>query len=90
MTPQEIIKEIKHFSLSDKVSVIEQVSQSLLTDLKVANKHLQIDSERQLSIEERTAIVESLYGFAATEGRRTLTDEEIREDRANYLLEKYS
>ena len=35
---------------------------------------------RELSIEERKAIVDSLRGIAATEGKTPPTDEEIKED----------
>lgn len=43
----------------------------------------------ELTIEERLAIVESLRGIAAVEGKTPPTDEEVKEDYYNYLAEKY-
>lgn len=47
------------------------------------------DKNEELTIEERMAIVKSLRGIAAVEGKTPPTDEEIKEDYTNYLLEKY-
>lgn len=89
MTPQDLVREIKHFSINDKISLIEQVSQSLLTDLKLASEKSRISEKKQISVAEKIEIVESLYGFAAIKDQPAPNDEEIKEDRVNYLLEKY-
>ena len=58
---------------------------------KISEKHLEeiLNKKEELSVEERMAIVESLRGIAAIEGKTPPTDEEIKEDYTNYLLEKY-
>ena len=53
-----------------------------------AKKGLQ-NPGRELSIEERLEIVESLSGVATSEGRNPPSDDEWREERTKYLLEKY-
>ena len=45
--------------------------------------------ERELTVEERLAVVESLAGIASVPGKRPPTDEEWREQRTEYLLEKH-
>ncbi len=80
----EIIEQIIHLPISERVEIIETISRSVKEDLN------EIGSEKgELSIEERTAIVDSLRGIAAVEGKTPPTDEEIKEDYTNYLLEKY-
>lgn len=91
MTPHEIIQEIKHFSVDEKALIIEQISHSLRSDLQANNEKAQIENNReQLTVAEKMAIVESLHGIGAVEGKPAPTDEEIREDYTNYLMEKYS
>lgn len=80
----EIIEQIIHLSISEKVEIIEKISRSVKENLNEIGAE-----ERVLSIEERTAIVDSLRGIAAVEGKTPPTDEEIKEDYTNYLLEKY-
>ncbi len=45
--------------------------------------------KEELTIEERLAIIESLRGIAAVEGKIPPTDEEAKENYYNYLAEKY-
>lgn len=56
-----------------------------------SEKHLEeiMKKKEKLSIEERMAIVESLRGIAAVEGKTPPTDEEVKEDYINYISEKY-
>ena len=80
----EIIERIIHLPIAERVEIIEQISRSVREDLR------EKDAEKEeLSIEERKAIVDSLYGIAAVEGKTPPTDEEIRKDYTNYLSEKY-
>jgi hypothetical protein len=93
MTPQEVIEQIKNFPVSDKIALINQISQSLLTDF-IGEKNSQseiAERNRELSVEERIAIVESLYGSLRAEGQDVpMTREEEREIISEHLSEKYS
>ena len=80
----EIIERIIHLPITERVEIIEQISRSVREDLREKDAE-----KKELSIEERKAIVDSLYGIAAVEGKTPPTDEEIREDYTNYLSEKY-
>ncbi len=84
MTQQQIVQEFKSYPKAQKSVVIRQL-------LRIFEADLEKDTRNgdELSIEERKAIVESLYGIAAVEGKTPPTDEEIREDYTNYLMEKY-
>lgn len=92
MTPQEVIEQIKNFPLSERIALIEQISRSLLADLKTEHiEQIHIDGENEEpSFQERAAAIDRLYGIGAVDGKPTLTDEEIKEDYTNYLMEKYS
>lgn len=92
MTTQEVIEQIQKFPVNEKIRLIEQISQSLLADLKTENiKQAQNNGETEtLPLQERAAAIDRLYGIAAVEGKPAMTDEEIREDYTNYLMEKYS
>jgi hypothetical protein len=85
MTQQQIVQEFKTFPKAQKSLVIRQLLRIFEEDLEETEKQ----NGGELSIEERKAIVESLYGIAAVEGKTPPTDEEIKEDYANYLSEKY-
>ena len=84
MTQQQIVQEFKTYPKAQKSVVIRQLLRIFENDL---------DEEKQSgekdSIEERKAIVDSLRGIAHVEGKTPPTDEEVREDYTNYLLEKY-
>ena len=84
MTQQQIVQEFKSYPKAQKSVIIRQL-------LRIFEADLEKDTRNgdELSIEERKAIVESLYGIAAVEGKTPPTDEEIREDYTNYLMEKY-
>lgn len=84
MTMQQIVQEFRSYPRAKKSVVIRQLLQIFEQDLKEPDKN-----GDELSIEERTAIVESLSGIAAVEGKTPPTDEEVKEDYANYLAEKY-
>ena len=85
MTQQQIVQEFKTFPKAQKSLIIRQLLRIFEEDLEETEKQ----KTGELSTEERKAIVESLYGIAAVEGKTPPTDEEIKEDYINYLSEKY-
>ena len=85
MTQQQIVQEFKTFPKAQKSLIIRQLLRIFEEDLEEIEKQ----KTGELSSEERKAIVESLYGIAAVEGKTPPTDEEIKEDYINYLSEKY-
>lgn len=84
MTTQQIVQEFKSYSKAKKSVVIRQLLQIFEQDLEESTQ-----KGKELSIEERMAIVESLSGIAAVEDKTPPTDEEIKESYTNYLAEKY-
>ena len=85
MTQQQFVQEFKSYPKVQKSVVISQLLRILADDLEETSQ----PNGNELSIEERKAIVDSLRGIAAVEGKTPPTDEEIKEDYANYLVEKY-
>ncbi len=83
MTQQQIVQEFRSYPKAQKSVVIRQLLQIFEEELDETAK------SEELSIEERIAIVESLSGIAAVEGKTPPTDEQVKEDYTNYLLEKY-
>lgn len=92
MTSQQLIEKIKLFPIDERVSIIEQISQSVLKEMKTKNESDGINSnKRKLSIDERIAIVENLSGSLREEGKFIpMTREEEREIYLEHLTEKYS
>jgi hypothetical protein len=80
LTQQEIIKEIMAFPIFEQFEIVEKIQRNIKQNLK---------EKKELSVEEKLAIVERLAGIAKVEGKSAPTDEEIKEDYANYLAEKY-
>lgn len=85
MTQQQIVEEFKTFPKAQKSLIIRRLLRIFEEDLEETEKQ----NNSELSIEERKAIVDSLRGIAAVEGKTPPTDEEIKEDYINYLSEKY-
>jgi len=83
MTQQQIVQEFKSYPKAQKSVVIRTLLRIFEEDLDEATK------SEELSIEESMAIVESLSGIAAVEGKMPPTDEQVKEDYRNYLSEKY-
>jgi hypothetical protein len=77
----ELIEQIIHLPIAERVEIIERISRSVREDL--SEKH------KEISLEERKKAVDRLRGIAAVEGKTPPTDEEVKEDYANYLAEKY-
>lgn len=80
--PVEIIEQIIHLPIAERVEIIEKISKSVREDLRANNTET-------VSLAERQAAVRRLRGIAAVEGKTPPSDEEIREDYTNYLAEKY-
>lgn len=85
----EIIEQIIHLPIYERIEIIEKLSRSVREEMGEKAGKSSFEQEKKLSIEERKAIVDSLRGIAAVEGKTPPTDEEIREDYTNYLSEKY-
>lgn len=85
MTQHQFVEEFKNYPKAQKSVIIRRLLRIFEEDLEETEKQ----NDKKLSIEERRAIVENLYGIAAVEGRIPPTDEEIKEDYTNYLSEKY-
>ena len=84
MTQQQLVQKFKTYPKAQKSVIISQLLRILADDLEETTQN-----GNELSIEERKAIVDSLRGIAAVEGKTPPTDEEIKEDYTNYLAEKY-
>jgi hypothetical protein len=82
----ELIEQIIHLPIAERVEIIERVSRSVREDLQENGRK---QNEKELSIEERVNAVNRLRGIAAVEGKAPPTDEQVKEDYANYLAEKY-
>ena len=79
----ELIEQILHLPIAERVEIIEKISRSVREDLRNSGK------QNEISIEERKKAVDRLRGIASVEGKTPPTDEEIKEDYTNYLSEKY-
>ncbi|MDQ3320949.1 MAG: hypothetical protein M3525_00625 [Acidobacteriota bacterium] len=55
----ELIEQIIHLPIAERVEIIERVSRSVREDLRENPKN---HNEKELSVEERIAIVEDLAG----------------------------
>ena len=84
MTEQQMIQEFKGYPTIKKSQVVRQLLQIFEEDLAE-----ELPKESKLSIEERRKAVENLRGIAAVKGKTLPTNEEIKEDYTNYLVEKY-
>ena len=77
----ELIEQIIHLPIAERVEIIERITRSVREDLRANGK--------ETNLEERKKAVDRLRGIASVEGKTPPTDEEIREDYTNYLAEKY-
>lgn len=82
----ELIEQIIHLPIAERVEIIERVSRSVREDLQESGKR---ENDKEISVEEKMKAVDRLRGIAAVEGKTPPTDEEIKEDYANYPAEKY-
>ncbi|HEX8649567.1 MAG TPA: hypothetical protein VF708_01910 [Pyrinomonadaceae bacterium] len=75
MTHEQLIKEIRQLPLEQRMELLEVISRSVREELRPR--------------ERRESIVSRLRGIAKPDGLPP-SDEEIKEDYARYLTEKYS
>ena len=78
----EIVKQITNLPVVDRIEIIEEVSRSVRRDLQ----HLPLSDDEK---KRRSEAISQLAGIASVPGKTPPTDEEWREQRTEYLLEKY-
>ncbi|MBC7908858.1 MAG: hypothetical protein H7Y30_00050 [Pyrinomonadaceae bacterium] len=76
MTHEQLIKEIRQLPLKERIELLEVISLSV--------------REETHPREQRKSAVSRLRGIAKPDDGPPPTDEEIKEDYARYLMEKYS
>ena len=94
MTQQQFIEEIKHLSIAERIALIEEISRSVREDLKMKEDGTTNSVKESAPVDEdererRVAAVRRLRGIIKFDGPPP-TDEELKEDYVNYLIEKYS
>ena len=89
MTQEELIKEIHQLPLDKRKALLRAIERSVQDEQQSAEEPRSIDDQDQLSIDERLAVVQRLFGILKRDGKAP-TDEELKEEYANYLAEKYS
>jgi hypothetical protein len=83
MTQQEIIKEVTAFPLFEQFEIVEKIQRNIKQNLSPQN-----GSKKELSVEEKSAIAESLAGSLKMKNP-PMTKAEEREVIEDYLAEKY-
>ncbi len=78
----ELIEQIIHLPIAERVEIIERISRSLREDLRESNGE---NSNR----DERNTAYYRLRGIASVEGKTPPNDKEVKEDFMNYLSEKH-
>jgi hypothetical protein len=95
MTQQQFIEEIKRLSIEERITLLEVISRSLREDLETNGGDKAIFSKESPVTdahnerESRVAAVHRLQGIIKFDGEPP-SDEELKEDYAKYLTEKYS
>ena len=77
----ELIEQIIHLPIAERVEIIERISRSVREDLRESDAP-------KLSLDERKAAIERLRGVARMENP-PMTKEETREMYYEHLAEKY-
>lgn len=78
----EIIEQILHLPIAERVEIIETLSRSVKEELR--------ESEcDENELERRKLAYQRLRGIAAVKGKTPPTDEEVKESFMNHLSEKY-
>lgn len=78
----DVLEEIIQLPIPERIEIIKKISQSV-------RKDLQNGQESDASPERRHEAYLRLKGIASIEGKTPPTDEEVKEDYANYLSDKY-
>ncbi len=106
MTREEVVKEARQLPLAERKAAVEEIVSSIREEIEAngpvttgerrakdeqqsAEKPRSVDNQDQLSKDERLAAVQRLFGILKRDGEAP-TDEELKEEYANYLAEKYS
>lgn len=90
MSSQEILAAINNLPFDERVALIEQLTLSLHQEQLPASDTGDAQAESNVMSEpSRTPVTDRLFGAFKTDAPPP-TDEEIREDYTNYLMEKYS
>lgn len=86
-TQQEIFKEVMALPRNERVQLLRKLERNIESDdNKDGFSH---DRRREEVIAERKLAIDRLRGIASVPGKKPPTDEEWREERTNYLLEKH-
>jgi len=88
MSPNEIFEQAASLPYKEREKLLKKLEGTLKKDA-FANGTDSSDQARKQLIAERKRSVDYLRGIAAVPGKKPPTDEEWREERTNYLLEKY-
>lgn len=89
MTHEQILETFRSYPTTLKSSLLRKLMRDFEGDLIDESIENADRENRKLTVEEKLAIVENLSGIASIPGKRPPSDEEWREERTNYLLEKY-
>lgn len=88
MTQQEIFKEVMALPSNERAGLLKKLERTLKdTDDKNGGNHEALSREEIVA--ERKRAIDRLRGVASIPGKTPPTDEEWREERTDYLLEKY-
>jgi hypothetical protein len=79
----EIIEQIIHLPIAERVEIIEKISRSVKEELRESETD-------ENSIERRKLAYTRLRGIAAVKGKTPPTDDEVKESFINHLSEKHS
>ncbi|MGI8641529.1 MAG: hypothetical protein ACR2MG_16485 [Pyrinomonadaceae bacterium] len=88
MTQQQIVQEFRSYPKAKKSVVIRQLLRIFEADLEINEAENNLNG-KELFIEERHKAIQRLRGIAKVAGKPAPTDDEIKEDYTEYLLEKY-
>jgi hypothetical protein len=95
VTQQQFIEEIKRLSIEERIALIEAISRSLREDLETTDGAAETlekeaaGADVQSETERRLSAVHRLRGIIKFDGPPP-SDEELKNDYTNYLIEKYS
>jgi len=92
LTPKEILNEVFTLPINEQSEIVVKIQNNINQQFhNKANDFDDIETSRELTIQERIAITKNLSGCLKPEGKYVpMTKEEDRELIEEYLLEKYS
>lgn len=82
----ELVKQINHLPIAERVEIIEEVSRGVCLDLRNQNGS---GENHDLIKEKRREAIRRLRGVAMVEGKVAPSDQEVKDEYYNYLDEKY-